>query len=284
MVGAALRKVIEGSMMADFRDEDLSGSTFHHVRLKGSTIEDADLSEMTIRNAWMADADFRGVMFPGVRMRGVSFRDVEIDGEIEGRLVVNGVDVAPLIDAELNRLDPDRALLRPDDADGFRAAWAMLERRWAALVDRARTLAPAQLHVSVRGEWSFVQTLRHLAFATECWLLRAIEGDPRPWHPLSLPWDEAPPTEGVSHDRDVQPDLDTALALRLDRAGKVRDYLAELTDDQLTAMTEPVLEPGWPEPESFPVRECLLTILREEWEHRRFAERDLDALATGDGI
>lgn len=269
--------------MAEFHEQDLSGSTFRHVRLTGSTIEDADLSEMTIRNAWMADAHFRGVMFPNVRMHGVGFRDVEIDGEIEGRLVINGVDVAPLIETELDRLDPDRALLRAEDADGFRKAWAMLEQRWGALVDRARTLPPEQLHASVGGEWSFIQTLRHLAFATECWLLRAIQGDPRPWQPLSLPWDEAPPTEGVPHDREAQPDLDTALALRLDRAGRVRDYLAGLTDEELAAMTVPVAAPGWPEPESFPVRECLRTILREEWEHRRFAERDLDTLAAGDG-
>lgn len=267
--------------MAEFRDQDLSGSTFHHVRLKGATIEDADLSGIAIRHAWMPDADVRGVMLPGLRMRGVGLRDVEIDGEIEGRLVVNGVDVAPLLEAELTRLDPDRALLRPSDADGFREAWAMLERRWAALVERARTFPPDQLHASVEGEWSFIQTLRHLAFATECWLLRAILGDPRPWQPLSLPWDEAPPTEGVPHDRDARPDLDTALALRLERAGRVRDYLAALTDEELAGMTTPVTEPGWPEPESFPVRECLLTILREEWEHRRFAERDLDALEAG---
>ena len=29
---------------------------------------------------------------------------------------------------------------------------------------------------------------------------------------------------------------------------------------------------------SYPVRECLLCILSEEWEHRLYAERDLDAL------
>jgi hypothetical protein len=265
--------------MAEFRDDDLSGSTFHHVRLKGATIQDADLSELVIRDAWMAGAVFRGVMLPDARLVGIEMRDVEIDGRIEGRLVVNGVDVAPYVEAELNRRDPDRALLRPTDADGFRAAWAMLERRWAALVDRARGLPPEQLHESVDGEWSFIQTLRHLAFATECWLLRAIQGDPRPWQPLSLPWDEAPPTEGVPHDREARPDLDTALALRLDRAAHVRAYLDRLTDEELAGMTTPVTEPGWPEPESFPVRECLLTILREEWEHRRFAERDLDALA-----
>jgi hypothetical protein len=211
----------------------------------------------------------------------VGFRDVEIDGEIEGRMIINGVDVAPLIEAELNRRDPDRVLIRPADADGFRAAWAMLEDRWASLVARARRYPPELLHESVNGEWSFIQTLRHLSFATECWLLRAIQGDPRPWQPLSLPWDEAPPVEGVPHDREVQPDLETVLSLRLDRAGRVRDFLATITDDQLAQMTVPVTEPGWPEPESFPIRECLLTILREEWEHRRFAERDLDQLTAG---
>jgi hypothetical protein len=36
--------------------------------------------------------------------------------------------------------------------------------------------------------------------------------------------------------------------------------------------------PGRPESRSYPVRECLLCILNEEWEHRLYAERDLDAL------
>jgi hypothetical protein len=45
-------------------------------------------------------------------------------------------------------------------------------------------------------------------------------------------------------------------------------------------LTEPVTEPGYPEPESFPVRRCLQAILNEEWEQRLYAERDLDVLAS----
>ena len=37
---------------------------------------------------------------------------------------------------------------------------------------------------------------------------------------------------------------------------------------------------GYPEPESYPVRRCLQAILTEEWEHRLFAERDLDLLTS----
>jgi hypothetical protein len=35
---------------------------------------------------------------------------------------------------------------------------------------------------------------------------------------------------------------------------------------------------GWPQPRSYPMRECLLCILNEDWERRLYAERDLNAL------
>jgi hypothetical protein len=266
---------------AEHRDEDMSRTGFHHVRLRGSTFDGVDLSEVTIRNAWMADAEFRSVMFPRVRMRGVEFADSRISGEI-GNLVINGVEVAPLIQAELDRRHPERAKMRPTTASGFREGWEIVEELWADTVEQARRLGPEQLHQSVDDEWSFVETLRHLAFVTDSWLSRAILGDGTPWNPLSLPWDEAPPTEGVPHDREAQPDLDTALALRLDRMRRVREYLDTLTDDQLAATTTPVEGPGWPEPRPYPVRDCLLTILNEEWQHHLYAKRDLDALVTGE--
>jgi hypothetical protein len=51
-----------------------------------------------------------------------------------------------------------------------------------------------------------------------------------------------------------------------------------LTEESLAAETVPVEAPGWPPPRSFPVRECLLVVLNEEWEHRLYAERDLAVL------
>jgi hypothetical protein len=58
----------------------------------------------------------------------------------------------------------------------------------------------------------------------------------------------------------------------------VRQVVDGLTDESLAADTEPVEGPGWPRPVSYPVRECLLIVLNEEWEHRLYAERDLAAL------
>ncbi len=134
------------------------------------------------------------------------------------------------------------------------------------------------MHDSVDGEWSFIETLRHLVFASDAWIRRAFLGDPSPWDPLDLPWDEMPDTPGVPRDRDVRPSLDTVLELRRDRMSTVHQLIAALTDESLNEATDPVEGPGWPEPRSYPVRECLLIILDEEWHHRLFAERDLDAL------
>ena len=203
--------------------------------------------------------------------------DVDISGRIRN-LRVNGVDVAPLVEAELNRRYPDRAKMRPADADGFRDAWDILERLWAQTVTRARGMTPELLHERVDGEWSFIQTLRHLVFATDAWVNRAILGQPSPWHPLDLPADEMPDEPGVPRDLDARPPLEEVLALRADRMATVRRVLAGLTDERLAGVTVAVTEPGFPEPESFAVRRCLQAILNEEWEHRLYAERDLDAL------
>src|SRR5205814_124539 len=138
---------------------------------------------------------------------------VDIHGEIVN-LTINGVDIGPLVNDELDRRYPDRVKMRPTDPAGFRAAWDVVERLWDETVARARRLDPALLHVSVDGEWSFIETLHLLVFATDSWIRRVILGDPAPWHPLDLPWDEMPDTPGVPRDRDARPSLDVLLQLR----------------------------------------------------------------------
>ena len=256
--------------MADFNDANLRGARFDRADLTGATFYATDLTDVT----------FRGSEFMKVTMRGVELCDVDISGELKN-VTVNGVDIAPLVEAELNRRDPDRARMRPDDPAGFREAWQILERRWAQTVDRARRLPAELLHESVDGEWSFTETLRHLVFATDAWVSRAILGDPAPWDPLGLPWDEMPDTPGTPRDRAARPSLDEVLALRAGRMATVAAVIGGLTAESLAADTTPVAGTGWPPPVSFPVKECLLIVLNEEWEHRRYAERDLAVLEQG---
>ncbi|MGI8817124.1 MAG: DinB family protein [Pseudonocardia sp.] len=241
--------------------------------------EGIDMTHARFRNLDMTGARFEGVNLSGTVMRGVELVDVDIDGELRN-VTINGVAVAPLVEAELDRRFPDRAKMRPRDPDGFREAWTIVERLWAGTVAKASALDPELLHESVDGEWSFIQTLRHLVFATDAWINRVILGDPHPWDPLDLPFDQMRDRPGILRDRDARPSLDQVVRLRTGRMATARAVIDRLTVEQLDSRTEPVLAPGWPEPRSYPVRGCLLCILNEEWRHRLFAERDLDALAA----
>jgi hypothetical protein len=253
--------------MTEFVHADLREARFDDVEMNGARLLRVDLS----------DAEFRNVDLSRVVMRGVDLIDVDISGEVEN-LVINGVDVTPLIEAELDRRHPDRVKMRPVDPDGFREAWRTLDRLWAGTIERARHFAPDQLHESVDGEWSFIETLRHLTFATDSWIRRAILGEASPWDALGLPFAEWPDAPEFSRAVNARPSLEDVLELRRDRTTTVRDYLAVLTEETLEAHTSPVDAPGWPPPKSYPIRSCLLVVLNEEWQHRLFAERDFDVL------
>jgi hypothetical protein len=251
---------------------DFTGGNF-----RGSNFYDVDLRDARFRMVDLSGAELRSVDLSGAIMHGVDLVNVHISGDIDG-LTINGVDVEPLINAELNRRFPLRAKMRPTDPAGFLEAWKILEELWEETTSHARRLPSDSLHQSVKDEWSFIETLRHLVFATDSWLRRAILGDPSPWHELGLPWDDMPDIPGVPRNRDARPSLDTVLALRQDRMASVRVFLESLTEAVLESDTVPVDAPGWPQPRSYPVQQCLHIILNEEWEHRLYAERDLNLL------
>jgi DinB family protein len=117
------------------------------------------------RRAERIAARFVRADLSGVVMRAVDVSGADIDApwlfEGESSLRVNGVDVIPLVEAELNRRFPGRADRRAGDPDGLRSARATLERTWAATLERVAPMPAGTVDVPVGGEWSFAQTLRH---------------------------------------------------------------------------------------------------------------------------
>src|SRR5215204_6038974 len=237
-----------------------------------------------LQAAEFVGADLRGARFVGADLSGVVMRAVDVGGaDIDAPwlsngdsfLRVNGVDVIPLVEAELDRRFPGRADRRAQDPDGLRAAWAALERTWTATLQRVAAMPAGTVDVSVGGEWSFAQTLRHLVLATDAWLGRAILQIEQPFHPLGL---AGPGAEDDGLDMSifttVTPSYAVVLQARADRVAMVRDFLATVTSDDLAATRK---NPWDPENRETTLS-CLHVILEEEWEHHRYAVRDLDAI------
>ena len=90
--------------------------------------------------------------------------------------------------------------------------------------------------VSVGGEWSFAQTLRHLVMATDTWLGRAILGIEQPFHPIGQPNAEY---ETDGNDMSVfatgTPSYADVLEARAGRVAIMRDFLATVTTGDLAA-------------------------------------------------
>lgn len=233
------------------------------------------------RGAQFVDADLCGARFvrsdlSGAVMRGVCLAGGDIDGEIGG-LRINGVEVLPLVEAELDRRFPGREGRRAEDPDGLRKNWAALERTWAATLERVDQMPEGTVDASVEGEWSFAQTLRHLVLATDAWLRGAILGIGQPFHPIGQPFAEYE-MDGfdISIFTASKPSYAEVLDVRAGHVAMVRDYLATVTTEVLDE-TRP--NPWAPE-HDVAVSACLRVILNEEWEHHRYAVRDLDALET----
>src|SRR3978361_882407 len=111
-----------------------------------------------LQGARFVDTDLRGARFVGADLSGVVMRGVQVDGaDIEApwllsdgaALLVNGVDVAPFVEAELNRRFPGRALQRAATPDDLRTAWSALEDAWSATLERVAAMPEGTVDVSV---------------------------------------------------------------------------------------------------------------------------------------
>ena len=239
----------------------------HTDAFRGTRFEVRDLT-----GARFVDCDLTGA-----KIIDGTVVDVDISGWID-RLVVNGVDVTAYVDAELDRRHPERVQLRTmGSADDFRAMWTTLQRLWGELTARAQALPDP--YERVDGEWSFVETLRHLVFITDSWAARTVLDEPMPYHRLGLPQTAYPPADAhaLGIDPAATPRWDEVLDARAGRQAVVTGILDGLADGDLGRPCARPPAPGYPDgPRA--VAECLAVVLEEEVEHYRFALRDIESI------
>ena len=235
--------------------KEFEGATFVRASFKGATIRFSDVS--------------------GVTMRSVDVDGLDIDSHdlFFGSLFVNGVDVVPLVDAELNRQFPGRELQKAQSPEGLRSGWVAVHAAWQETV---ATTPQDLVDAHVGDEWSLTQTLRHLILATDAWLRGGIERIPQPFHEIGQIFTGAAEMGfDMSIFRADPPGFEEILAVRAERQQLVTDFLATATPELLAEEREN----PWGGDDWHPtVGDCIRVILEEEWAHLRYIRRDLALL------
>ena len=138
-------------------------------------------------------------------LRDVSLAGAAVSQRLEG-LRIDGVEIAPLVEAELDPALPERAWRDATDPAGLRSAWAEIQGARAATSRAVGGMPPGPSTSQSNGdECPFAQTLRHLVFATDGWA-RRDPGRARPGTPLGMPFgelEEFPP--GPATDLGIDP-------------------------------------------------------------------------------
>jgi hypothetical protein len=243
------------------KNDAFRGARFDVADLAGARFVDCDLSNVKIVDSWLVDVSISGYL---------------------SNVVINGVDVAGYVEAELNRRHPERSQLQEiGSADDFRAMWDTVERLWSDMATRAERLPASALDERVDDEWSFVETLRHLVFITDSWASRTILDEAMPYHRLGLPQTAYAPADAraLGIDLDAHPSYAEVAAVRADRMALIRRIVDGIANADLGRMCARSPAPGYPE-EDRAVAECLAVVMQEECEHLRYAGRDLDVLES----
>jgi len=143
--------------------QEFEGATFVRTSFRDATLRSCDLS--------------------GVTMRSVEVGGLEIDSHdlYFSSLIINGVDVVPFVDAELNRQFPGRELQKAQTPKGLRDGWVAVQAAWESTVTNT---PPELVDAHVEDEWSLAQTLRHLVLATDAWLRGGIMAMEQPFHEI----------------------------------------------------------------------------------------------------
>ena len=242
-------------MTVDSGAEGFEGATFVRTSFRGATLRSCDLS--------------------GVTMRSVDVGGLDIDSHdlFFGSLIVNGVDVVPLVDAELNRQFPGRELQSATMPEGLRGGWVAVQAAWETTV--TDTL-PRLVDAHVEDEWSLAQTLRHLVLATDAWLRGGVLGMEQPFHEIGLIFSGAAEMGfDTSIFRADTPAFEEILAVRAERQQMVTDFLSTATPELLAEARDDPWGGGDWHPT---VGDCVRVILEEEWAHLRYVRRDLALL------
>jgi hypothetical protein len=168
-----------------FEDQAMAESVFRKTILTHTLFEEVDLDGAVFRNANLGQASFDDVNLGQATIRNANLTNVRIEDANIGGLTIDGFRVDSLIEAERDRLDPERVRLRMTDLYDLDCVHQVMHR-----LDEVRAAFTAFLRLQEAGiliaqpepgEWSALECLRHMLFAEDLYLNRWLLRNDIPW-------------------------------------------------------------------------------------------------------
>ena len=120
-----------------------------------------------------------------------------------------------------------------------------MQAAWSATLERLRRMPSGSEHQRVGGEWSAVETMRHLVFVHDYWFGRCCLGSTGPLTAFGVV-----PGYVLEHepalDPTATPGLDEVLAVRDLQHAELDRWLSAVTADELSTPAPVPEGSGWP--------------------------------------
>lgn len=214
-----------------FADANMSGAEFRHLNLSGAVFDVVNLG----------GASFNNVNLSGMKIRDANLSNTIIEDAYIAGLTVMGIEIAPLIEAELDRREPERARLRIDirDPDEVKAFIGWLDAECAAFKTFLRATSPAQLRRRpAENEWNALEVVRHMLFVEDVYINHFIMNHDKPYIKMGMLPEHL---RGNSAYQDVGTeavdDLEVILAKWDTVHADTLTYVADLNADKLRQQT-----------------------------------------------
>ncbi len=158
-----------------FENEDIRGTVFRRVNLHQALFNDVNLGQAVFQ-----DVNLEGASICNANLVNFSIEDANIHG-----MTIFGFRIDELIEAELDRHDPERVRLRMKVIYDPQEVQRVLGHLEKVRADFRAALRSAGSDLVCRrpdeGQWSALENVRHLLFAEQLYTDRWILGNQEPW-------------------------------------------------------------------------------------------------------
>lgn len=233
--------------------------------------ENCNMAGVLFHNVNLEQAEFNDVNLAGGRIHNANLSNFKIDDAYIKGFTVFGFQIDKLIEAELDRRDPERVRLRMTDCCDPECVRVVLQHLGEVRTGFKAFLRATEPDLLISrpapDQWSAVENLRHLIFAEDLYLNRWLLQNDEPWceHGI-LPAFLAGDARYAGVGRQPCDDVDTLLSAWEAIHARMMAFVAGVTQEELKRDTSQ-LDFG-----QGTVGKVLQTLAQHDLEHIRQAE------------